>query len=178
MTVSGQVRWFKKSDFKVNRAKYRQIDNEELAKAWYSFIGHSNIALRGGKSYFSDNGDKIYEIVFKSIPSLDFLSLLKYASVMVGNSSCGVIEAPSFRLPVVNIGMRQKGRERANNIIDVNYNKEEIKKAIEEAMSPEFIDFLKDCKNPYGDGKTGPRIAKILSEIRIDRCLLQKKMAY
>ena len=116
--------------------------------------------------------------IFRNIQSIDFLSLMKYASVMGGNSSCGIIEAPSFKLPVVNIGTRQKGRERANNVIDVDYDKKQIIEAIGKAMSAEFISFLKDCKNPYGDGKTSPRIAKILAEIKINKGLLQKKMAY
>ena len=115
---------------------------------------------------------------YENLSHKEYLSLLKYASVMMGNSSSGIIESSSFKLPVVNIGIRQEGRERANNVIDVGHNKEEIIKAIKKALSPEFKEQLKDCKNPYGDGKTGKRIAKILSEIKIDKGLLQKKIIY
>jgi len=115
---------------------------------------------------------------YKSINHLDYLSLMKHAAVMVGNSSSGIIEAPSFKLPVVNIGIRQEGRERANNIIDVPYNKEKIKKAIKIALSKEFKVKLKKCKNPYGDGKTGKRVANILAKIKIDKKLLQKRLSY
>jgi UDP-N-acetylglucosamine 2-epimerase (non-hydrolysing)/GDP/UDP-N,N'-diacetylbacillosamine 2-epimerase (hydrolysing) len=117
--------------------------------------------------------------IFKSLPHIKYLSLMKVASVMIGNSSSGIIEAPSFHLPVVNIGTRQQGRERADNIIDVGYNKEEIIRALKKALyDEEFNSRVKNCTNPYGDGKAGPRIANILSEIEIDRNLLQKRLAY
>ncbi|HEC92817.1 MAG TPA: UDP-N-acetylglucosamine 2-epimerase (hydrolyzing), partial [Candidatus Atribacteria bacterium] len=116
---------------------------------------------------------------FKSIPHKEYLSLMKIASVMIGNSSSGIIEAPSFRLPVVNIGTRQGGRERAENVIDVGYDKDQIESAIKKALyDRDFREKLKNSKNPYGDGKTGVRVAEILSKIKIDKKLLQKKITY
>jgi len=116
---------------------------------------------------------------FRSVPHKEYLSFMKLASVMVGNSSSGIIEAPSFRLPVVNIGTRQKGRQRAENVIDANYDKEEIKMAIRKALyDKKFKEKVKNCKNFYGDGKAGIRIANILSKIRIDKKLLEKRMTY
>ncbi|NQE54223.1 UDP-N-acetylglucosamine 2-epimerase [ANME-1 cluster archaeon GoMg3.2] len=116
---------------------------------------------------------------FKSIPHNEYLSLMKIASVMVGNSSSGIIEAPSFGLPVVNIGSRQEGRERAEKVIDVDYDKEEIKTAIKKALYDEdFKEKVKKCKNPYGDGKASIRIADILSKIKMDKNLLQKRLTY
>ncbi len=116
---------------------------------------------------------------FESLPFEDYLGLMKAANVMVGNSSSGVIEAPSFHLPVVNIGPRQEGRERAENVIDVGYDKEEIKKAIKKAFCDKrFGDRVRRCKNPYGDGKASERIVKILSKIRVDEKLVNKKIAY
>jgi len=117
--------------------------------------------------------------IFKSLPHIEYLSLMKIAGVMIGNSSSGIIEAPSFYLPVVNIGTRQEGRERAENVIDVGYNKNEIIKGIEKALyDEEFKARVKKCKNPYGDGKTGERIANILSKIKIGNKLLQKRLIY
>lgn len=117
--------------------------------------------------------------IYKNIPHKDYLSLMKISSVMIGNSSSGIIEAPSFHLPVVNIGSRQEGRERTNNIIDVRHKKEEIKKAIKFAIyNKKFRKKVKTCKNPYGDGKTGKRIAEILGKIRINKKLLQKQITY
>ena len=116
---------------------------------------------------------------FKSIPHKKYLSLMKIATVMLGNSSSGIIEAPSFGLPVINIGSRQEGRERAENVIDVDYDKEQIKAAIKKTLHDEnFKEKVKNCKSPYGDGKAGVRIADILSEIKIDKKILQKRLTY
>lgn len=112
---------------------------------------------------------------YKSLPRRDYLSLMNVASVMVGNSSSGIIEAPSFGLPVVNIGTRQKGRLRVGNVIDVDYNKEDIKKAILKAIYDEnFRKKVKSVKNLWGDGKASERIVNILANIVIDKNLLQK----
>ncbi|MDO8635890.1 MAG: UDP-N-acetylglucosamine 2-epimerase [Dehalococcoidia bacterium] len=116
---------------------------------------------------------------FKSLPHREYLSLMKVASILVGNSSSGIIEAPSFGLPVVNIGIRQEGRERGSNIIDVGHNKQEIVQAIEKALTDkEFLVGVKKGENPYGDGKASPRIAGILSRMEITPQLLQKKITY
>lgn len=116
---------------------------------------------------------------FKSLPRREYLSLMKIASVMVGNSSSGIIDAPSFGLPVVNIGIRQKGRERGRNVIDVGHNKPEIIKAIKKALADEeFLKEIKKCESPYGDGKASQRIAEILSKVKITPQLLQKKITY
>jgi len=117
--------------------------------------------------------------IFKNIKHKTFLSLMKNVDVMVGNSSSGIIEAPSFKLPVVNIGERQEGRERANNIIDVDYKKAEIEKAIKKAVyNKKFRSQIKKCKNPYEHGKSGKKIAGVLSKIKINRRLIQKKICY
>lgn len=116
---------------------------------------------------------------FKNLSRKDYLSLMKMASVMVGNSSSGIIEAPSFHLPVVNIGSRQEGRERSTNVIDVGHDKREIINAIKKALhGKKFLAKVKKCKNPYGDGKASQRIVKVLSEIKITPKLLQKKITY
>jgi GDP/UDP-N,N'-diacetylbacillosamine 2-epimerase (hydrolysing) len=116
---------------------------------------------------------------FKSLPRKEYLSLMKLASVMVGNSSSGIIDAPSLGLPVINIGIRQEGRQRGNNVIDVGHNKQEIIAAVEKALTDEeFLAKVRKYENPYGDGKTGPRIAEILSQIEITPRLLQKKITY
>lgn len=117
--------------------------------------------------------------VVKNLSQVEYLSLLNIAHVMIGNSSSGIIEAPSFRLPVVNIGTRQGGRLRACNVIDVGYEKEEILKGINKALYHDnYKEELKYCINPYGDGKAGVRISKYLSEIKISRELIQKRITY
>lgn len=113
---------------------------------------------------------------FRSLPHNEYLSLMRYANVIVGNSSSGIIEAPFLKLAVVNIGIRQDGRERAANVIDVRHNKKEIINAIKVALSKKFQAKLQKCKNPYGDGHASERIVKVLKEITLGKKLLQKRM--
>lgn len=113
--------------------------------------------------------------IHKSIPHKKFLSLMKYASAMIGNSSSGIIESPAFHLPVVNIGTRQAGRECVNNVINADYDRDEIIDAIETAISPEFKASLVNCKSPYGDGCAAEKIVSALKNVEIDKNLMQKK---
>jgi len=104
-----------------------------------------------------------------------FLSLMRIATVMVGNSSSGILEAASFKLPVVNIGTRQHGRLRAINVIDVGYAKQEILLGLQRVLNDEqFRTSLKKCDNPYGDGHTGPRTADILARMHLFPALVAK----
>ena len=103
-----------------------------------------------------------------------YFSLMTCAAAMVGNSSSGIIEAPFFKLPVVNIGSRQRGRVRTKNIIDVGYARSEIRAAIEKAISPTFRAELVDLVNVHGDGYAAERIVKHLKEIRLGDELLMK----
>lgn len=112
--------------------------------------------------------------IFKNLAHNDYINLLSYIEVMVGNSSSGIIEAASFKLPVVNIGTRQRGREKSINVIDVGYNKEDIKKSIQKALSPEFKNSLNNCINLYGNGKSGEEILNQLTSIELSDKLLQK----
>jgi UDP-hydrolysing UDP-N-acetyl-D-glucosamine 2-epimerase len=91
-----------------------------------------------------------------------YCSLLREADVMVGNSSSGLIEAPSFGLPVVNIGSRQRGRLRAGNVIDVGPAQDEILHGLRRALDPAFRRSLAGMPNPYGDGRAAPRIVGVL----------------
>jgi len=95
---------------------------------------------------------------FKSIERDRFLRLLSEARVLVGNSSAGLIESPSLNLPVVNVGPRQRGREKAKNVIDVKIKSKAIEKAISKALGMR----LSNIKNPYGDGKTSKRVVKFI----------------
>ena len=118
-----------------------------------------------------------YIKTFKSIPRGDYLGLMRIAGVIIGNSSSAIIEAPSFLLPAINIGTRQMGRERGDNVIDVNYSRNEIKSAIFKALhDDEFRKMIRKSKNPYGDGKSGKRIADILEKISINEDMLQKRV--
>ena len=115
---------------------------------------------------------------YKNLSRDKFVNLMRICDVLVGNSSCGILEAPFLKLPVVNIGIRQVEREHAGNVIFVPHDREAIKRAVKRALRSDFKQKVNDCSNPYGDGKTGPRIAEILSQIEITPQLLQKRMAY
>lgn len=112
---------------------------------------------------------------YKNIPHDDFIGLLGLSSILIGNSSSGIIESSSFKLPVINIGTRQQGREKASNVVDVGYDCNEIINAISFIESNDFKKILVDCQNPYGDGKAAKRICKVLSNIKLDKDLLNKQ---
>ena len=106
-----------------------------------------------------------------------YLSLLRHADMMIGNSSSGLIEAPSFGLPAVNIGARQRGRLRGANVIDVAPAREAIGRGIEGAQAPAFRARARAAANPYGDGRAAPRIVDILRGVPLDARLVQKRFA-
>lgn len=99
---------------------------------------------------------------------------MRLCAAMVGNSSSGIIEAPCFELPVVNIGTRQDGRVRAASVIDVGYGRGEIVQAIRRAVSPEFRAGLRGLVNPYGDGRAADRILAVLKSVEVGDRLLRK----
>ena len=97
---------------------------------------------------------------YASLGARRYLSLLKDSSMIIGNSSSGIIEAPCFGIPTVNIGIRQKGRLQSDGIINCGVNAEEIKKAIQYARSEQGKERAKKAVNPYGKGDTSAGIVK------------------
>lgn len=113
--------------------------------------------------------------IFKNMMTGLYVNLMKHCAALVGNSSSGIVEAASFGRPVVNVGTRQDGKLHPSNVITVGYAVEEITAGIQKALSPAFRRSIQGIKNPYGDGRAGSRIAKILETIPIDEKLLRKK---
>jgi GDP/UDP-N,N'-diacetylbacillosamine 2-epimerase (hydrolysing) len=113
------------------------------------------------------------------VPNLEhaaYLSLLAMADVLVGNTSSGIIEAPFFHLPVVNIGERQAGRERGDNVVDVMPRRDEIGRAIAEAIGDTaFRERARKSESPYGDGRAAERVVEILERTTSGPELLQKQ---
>ena len=107
----------------------------------------------------------------------NYFGAMRAAAAMVGNSSSGIIEAASFKLPVVNIGDRQKGRVRAANVIDARSDEGAIRQSIDQALSPEFRRSLEKLKNTYGDGRAAGKIVEVLRTIDIDQRLIAKEFA-
>ena len=99
--------------------------------------------------------------------------------VCVGNSSSGIKETPAFGCPFVHIGSRQDGRLRSTNVIDTDYDKDQIIEAIEKGLfDRRFREECRKCRNPYGKGNAGKKIAEILATIPLDKDLIQKQMTY
>ena len=112
---------------------------------------------------------------FRGLRPEDFINVLRYSSALVGNSSSGIHETATLKIPTVNIGTRQYGRERPKNVIDVGYKKEEIKSGIQKALyDKKFLAAVKRVKNPYGDGKSAKRIVKILKKLDYKKIPIQK----
>ena len=113
--------------------------------------------------------------VFVNLPTLTYWSLLRNADLMVGNSSSGIMETPSFALPTVNVGLRQQGRERARNILDAAPAQADILAKIAIARSPQFCQSLQGMQNPYGDGHAAEKIVNVLTSVPLGEELLMKK---
>lgn len=122
--------------------------------------------------YIRNNQNK--SIGFTSMGQLRYLSSMQYVDLVIGNSSSGIIEAPSFNIPTINIGDRQKGRIQADTIINVNPIEDEIYEAIEIGLSMEFKEKIKWSKNPYGEGKVAEKILHIVKESLNDNLILKK----
>lgn len=124
--------------------------------------------------YVTKNSHK--SIVFTSLGQLRYLSALQYVDAVVGNSSSGLAEAPSFKIATINIGDRQKGRIKASSVIDCEPNKDSILKSFEKLYSKEFQETLKTTINPYGDGYASKKIVEILKSVDLENIL--KKSFY
>ena len=129
---------------------------------------------------------KISKIIKNSkinqVPSINFeeyINLLKRSAALIGNSSSGIIETPFLHIPTINIGTRQQGRLRAKNIIDVGYDKKDIRKAIEKVqLDKKFLRKVKNCNSLYGNGNTSEKIIRILENMDLSSVPIQKMIAY
>ena len=124
------------------------------------------------QAYCNKNSKKA--VFFISLGQLLYLSLLRHVDAVVGNSSSGIIEAPSFKIATINIGERQKGRIKPESVIDCRPFKKEIKMAIQKGLSEGFKKKIQYLKNPYGDGKASIKIKQVLKRIELNG-LLNKK---
>jgi len=113
--------------------------------------------------------------VFVNLEPVVYWSLLQYVTLLVGNSSSGIIEAASFALPVVDIGIRQRGRERGRNVLEAEPTVASILDRIGTARSEEFRRSLEGMENPYGDGRAAGRIVAVLASVPLGEDLLMKR---
>lgn len=113
--------------------------------------------------------------VFVNLDPVTYWSLLKYVDLLIGNSSSGIIEAASFALPAVDIGIRQRGRERGRNVLDAQPAVASILDQVRTARSEEFRRSLEGMENPYGDGQAAGRIVAVLASVPLGEELLIKR---
>jgi UDP-hydrolysing UDP-N-acetyl-D-glucosamine 2-epimerase len=109
--------------------------------------------------------------LFINLPAITYWSLLREATVLLGNSSSGIMEAASFALPVVNVGLRQHGRERGPNILDADPTAHSIRDQLAHAHDPTFRESLRNMQNLYGDGHAAERIVEVLTSTPLDNLL-------
>jgi GDP/UDP-N,N'-diacetylbacillosamine 2-epimerase (hydrolysing) len=120
-------------------------------------------------AYVVQNSEKA--TAFSSLGQLQYLSTMKHVDAVVGNSSSGIVEAPSFRIPTVNIGDRQKGRVQAKSVLNCDSTKEGIIQALKRAFFPEFRTSIKEMVNPYEKGNTARNIKEIIKNFDLDAIL-------
>ncbi|MGA7061326.1 MAG: UDP-N-acetylglucosamine 2-epimerase [Candidatus Acidiferrales bacterium] len=113
--------------------------------------------------------------LFTNLDTVTYLSLLRQVDMLIGNSSSGIMEAASFSLPTVNVGLRQQGRERARNVLDADAHASSILEAICTARTPEFGQSLVGMTNPYGEGFASETIVRVLTSISLSQELLMKR---
>ncbi len=117
--------------------------------------------------------------IFKNIPRKKFLGLMSIADAMVGNSSSGIIEAPSLGLPFVEVGQRQTDRERGDNVMSVGFEPQEIYNQVRKCLDdPEFRARIESSDNPYDKGGCAENIVSRLKSVELDDTVLQKPLSY
>jgi UDP-N-acetylglucosamine 2-epimerase (non-hydrolysing)/GDP/UDP-N,N'-diacetylbacillosamine 2-epimerase (hydrolysing) len=121
------------------------------------------LAARGSGKYFTN------------LDPITYWSLLRQVEALVGNSSSGIMETASFALPTVNIGLRQKGRERASNVLDAAPEVTDIREKIVQARSQGFRQSLAGMENPYGSGHASEKIVEVLTSVPLTQDLLIKQ---
>lgn len=125
--------------------------------------------------YIQENDNAI---AFASLGVRRYLSALKYCSMIIGNSSSGLIEAPSFGIPIINIGRRQKGRLQSDSVINCEVTQEDIDKAIRLAMDSAFIDKARNVINAYGNGNTSEKIVDTIKDVLLNNKIDLMKQFY
>lgn len=131
-----------------------------------------DIIISSFKNYIKSNKNSV---LVKNFNDDSFYPILKNCKYLIGNSSVGIVEAATFNIPVINIGDRQKGKILPTNVVNAKFVIKSINNAYKKIYSKSFLSKIKIFKNPYGDGRSGIKIAKELLKIKIDHKLMNKK---
>jgi UDP-N-acetylglucosamine 2-epimerase (non-hydrolysing)/GDP/UDP-N,N'-diacetylbacillosamine 2-epimerase (hydrolysing) len=158
-------------------------ETDELFAAWQAIPGQLIFCYpnsdAGSRALIARTNKFLAELengrIFVNLDAVTYWSLLRHVRVFLGNSSSGIVETASFAVPTVHIGERQRGRERAENVIDAAANREAILAAIARARSRDFRESLRGMTDPYGDGTASEKIVDILTSAPLGRELLVKR---
>lgn len=180
-------------EFAINDKKYVVLIKHPLSSEKEDSYAQMEITLRALKKFHDETGYKViasypntdpgsYDILdaiklyekesfikfYKSLPRELFVNIMRNSKALIGNSSMGILEAPFYKLPVINVGNRQKGRLNAGNVVFVKHDVIEIKKALLKAcFDNDYRDRVKKLENPFGDGNSSQKILKVFNTINI-----------
>lgn len=161
----------------------RQTLDAVVESGCFCFINFPNsdagnqVIIDAYSEYATKYPDQFF--LFKNLNRISYVNLLRNATCLLGNSSSGLLEAPSLGLPAINIGSRQRGRLHGDNVIFVDNQKDQILEAIDRVLTDEeFADRVKLKDNPYGDGRSVDKIYKVIKELEITPELVYKNITY
>lgn len=120
------------------------------------------------EAYAASQPDRVLAI--PSLGQVRYLSAVKYAAAVIGNSSSGIIEVPAFDVPTVNIGSRQKGRLAAKSVLHCEANRADIERAIRSANEREYKEAAEEIENPYGQGNTSEKVIEMIKVLDFNPC--------
>lgn len=146
--------------------------NDQILFCYPNADAGSRVLIDRTKAFLAHRG---HGKLFVNLDTTTYLSLLRQVDMLVGNSSSGIMEAASFSLPVVNVGLRQQGRERSRNLLDADAHPTSILEAVRTAQTSEFRQSLLGMENPYGDGCASQTIVRVLTTIPLAQELLMKR---
>ena len=162
--TKNQIKYLLESIKKINQPTIAICSNSDAG---------SNIIFKNLEKFSKSNSSFI---LFKSLPRFDYLGMLKNCKVLTGNSSSGIIEASYFRIPVVDIGIRQNNREKGPNVLHAENSIVSIHSKLVKALKIKKQDLL--TASIYGNGNAGNKIVKYLETIKIDQTLIEKQISY
>ena len=161
-----------------NFQKFMKFTNtlQNFNKIWISSNNDAGSNLIKNVFY---NNRKSNDYLFNNLPRKDYLAFLKYSELIIGNSSSGIIESSTYKIPCINVGRRQNKRFRPMNVIDVPIIKHNsLVNSFKKAISTKFKLSLKSIKNPYGDGKSSAKIVDQILKTNINDKLIYKELEY
>ncbi|WP_440915335.1 UDP-N-acetylglucosamine 2-epimerase [Candidatus Pelagibacter sp.] len=155
---------------------FNSLNKNKLKKLWILPNNDPGSSIIKNMLISKRNEDNL---IYENFPRHHYLEILSNAFCIIGNSSSGIIESSSYKIPSINLGRRQKNRLKPKNVIDIPiFSENKILKAISKIKTKKFQKQISMINNPYGDGKSSAKIIKILKSIKNEKNLMMKEMTY